>query len=707
MPFRFESVLMTTATNIDSLGSATPVPDSNNLTALFNPTSLAVVGASDDPAKWGNWIALNALKGAHRRQVYLVNKRGGELAGQPLYSSLRDLPGSAEMVVLTVPARAIEETIDDALDAGAKVLVAITAGFGELGSEGREREARIVAKVRDAGARLLGPNCMGVSDASAALFVASSAAETGPIALISQSGNLGIEIGILLGKEGLGFSRFVSLGNQADIEAEEVLASLVDHEETRGIILYLEGIRDGRALVESAQRARAAGKPVVWIAAGTSDVAAQAAKSHTGAMATTAAAIHAACRAGGMVEVVSPRQAIAAITVLLPEARPRGPRLGIVADGGGHGVLAADLATRSGLTVPRLSEATAATVAAFLPATASTVNPVDMAGGGEQDFSSYGKVSEVLLSSGEVDAVLLTGFFGGYSVKSDELGQRELAAARHMAAARDETGRALLVHSMHHDAMPNNALREREVPVFAAAEDGIAALSLAVHWQQAPMPPRPLPAPAPPVTADGYWTARQLLADASLPIARGRLIAAGEAMDVTGLTFPLVAKALGLRHKSDAGGVVLGINDETALHAALTDLTTRLSPPAVAIEEHAPGHEGVELIVGCRRDSSFGPLLMVGLGGIYAEIMQDTAIALAPLDEVAAESLLRSLRGVALLTGARGRPPLDLAGAATFASRLSLLAAAHPEISELEVNPLLVLPDQVIALDARIALGTG
>jgi acyl-CoA synthetase (NDP forming) len=298
----------------------------------------------------------------------------------------------------------------------------------------------------------------------------------------------------------------------------------------------------------------------------------------------------------------------------------------------------------------------------------------------------------------------MTGFFGGYSVKSDELGQRELAAARHMATARNETGRALLVHSMHYVAMPNDALREREVPVFAAAEDGIEALARAVRWQQEPMSPLPLPAPAPPVMADDYWTARQLLADAGLPMARARLVLSGETIDISGLTFPLVAKALGQRHKSDSGGVVLGISDEAELAAVLDDLRIRLDPPAVAIEEQAPVHDGVELIVGCRHDPSFGPLLMVGLGGIYAEIMQDTAIALAPLDVDAAEALLRGLRGAALLTGARGRPPLDLAGAAMFASRLSLLAAAHPEISELEVNPLLVLPDRVIALDARVAL---
>src|SRR5215207_3068208 len=416
--------------------------DRDRLAALFDPRSLAVVGASEDPAKWGNWIALNALKGVHRRHVFLVNRRGGDIAGHRLYPSLAELPMPPELVVLSVPEASFEAAVDDALAAGSRMLVAITAGFGELGDAGRERQARIVAKARAAGARLLGPNCMGVTDAGAELFLASVVTETGPVGLISQSGNLGIELGLLLEREGLGFSRLVSLGNQADIEAEEVLESLVDHAETRAILLYLEGIRDGRRLVAAARRAQAAGKPVVLIAAGASDAATRAARSHTGALVTRAVSVGAACRAGGIVEVASPRQAVAAIQVLLPWVRPRGPRLGIVADGGGHGVLAADLASAAGLTVPQLDPGKATTLAAGLPSTASTSNPVDLAGGGEQDLSSYARVVDTLLASGEVDVVLLTGFFGGYSVKSDELGRRELAAAAGpLDASRGETER--------------------------------------------------------------------------------------------------------------------------------------------------------------------------------------------------------------------------------------------------------------------------
>jgi acetate---CoA ligase (ADP-forming) len=678
--------------------------DRGRLGALFDPRSLAVVGASDDPAKWGNWIALNALKGGHRRHVFLVNRRGGDVAGHRVYRSLGDLPAPPELVVLAVPEASFEAAVEDALAAGSRMLVAITAGFGELGDAGRERQAQIVARVRAAGARLLGPNCMGVTDAGAELFLASSVTEAGPVGLVSQSGNLGIELGLLLEHEGLGFSRLVSLGNQADIDAEEALEALVDHAGTRAILLYLEGIRDGRRLVAAARRAHAAGKPVVLIAAGGSDAAVRAARSHTGALATGSAIVGAACRAGGMVEAASPRQAVAAIQVLLPRVRPRGPRLGIVADGGGHGVLAADLATAAGLTVPRLPPATAAALAAGLPATASTTNPVDLAGGGEQDFSSYGRVVDTLLASGEVDAVLLTGFFGGYSVKSDELGQRELAAAALMAEARDRRERPLLIHSMHHGAKPNDALRQREIPVFAGAEEAVQALARAVRWWSLPAGPLPLPPPAAPVAGDDYWSARTLLMEAGLPVVKAQLVPATETPDATGLTYPVVVKALGLRHKSDAGGVVLGICDDASLAAAVADLRVRLAPPAIVVEEEAARADGVELIVGCRHDPSFGPLLLVGFGGIYAEILNDMAIALGPVDAEAAAAMVRSLRGASLLRGARNRPPLDFNGAAAFAARLSALAASHPEIAEIEVNPLLVLPDRVVALDARVVL---
>ncbi|HET7092155.1 MAG TPA: acetate--CoA ligase family protein [Thermomicrobiales bacterium] len=682
--------------------------DSDPFAALFDPASLAVVGASNDPAKWGNWIALNALRGKGRRAVYLVNRRGGVVGGEPVYPSLAELPTPAEMVVLAVPVASFDAAVDEALAAGATMLVAITAGFGEMGDDGRERQARIVEQARAAGARLLGPNCMGVFDAETELYVASSPAPPGPVGLLSQSGNLAIEMGILLERERLGFSRLVSLGNQADIEAEELLEALVVHDGTRAIVLYLEAIRDGRRLVAAARRAHAAGKPVVLIAAGASAAASRAARSHTGALAGDRQAIDAACRAGGMIRVGSPQQAVEVVQALLGPAVPRGKRLAIVADGGGHGVIAADLAVEAGLAVPLLSAATAERIAAHLPPTASTANPIDLAGGGEQDFFSYARVVRETLASGEVDAVVLTGFFGGYSVKSDELGRREIAVAGLLADACAETGRLLLVQTMHHDAVPADTLRERSIPVFATIDGAIRALAAAGRWS-APLPAMPpLPPAAAPLTADDYWSARMWLDAAGLPVSPARLLPRGAEFEVgADLRPPLVAKALGLNHKSDAGGVILGLADDDALRAALADLTERLDPPGIVVEEMAPVAQGVELIVGARWDRAFGPIVLVGCGGVYAEILRDVAVALAPVDAGTARALLGSLRGAALLSGARGRPPLDIDGATEFIAALSALVAGHPEIAEAEVNPLLVLPDRVVALDARVSLTDG
>jgi acyl-CoA synthetase (NDP forming) len=405
-----------------------------------------------------------------------------------------------------------------------------------------------------------------------------------------------------------------------------------------------------------------------------------------------------------MIQVATPRQAITVLQAVLPTVRPWGPHLGIVADGGGHGVLAADLAIAAGLSVPALSAGAQQAVAAHLPATASVTNPVDMAGGGEQDFGSYGRVAEALLASGELDAVLFTGYFGGYSTESVALGEQELASARMMADARDTTGCALLMHSMHFAAMPNQYLRQREIPVYAAAEDAIDALARAVRWQVPPVMPLPLPAPAAAMTATDYWSARSLMAAYGLPVTTARIYAGIEPVESAGLRYPLVAKALGLNHKSDAGGVILNIADEEQLTQAADGLRARLAPPAIVIEEQAPISDGVELIIGCRQDPAFGPLVMVGFGGIYAEILRDTAVALGPISQEAAEALIRSLRGAPLLLGARGRPVLNIAGAAAFTAGLSLLAASHPELAALEVNPLLVLPDRVVALDARMAV---
>ncbi len=675
---------------------------SRNLQPLFAPTSVAVVGASGDPRKWGNWLARRALRGEHRRAVHLINRRGGEILGRSAHISLLELDAPVDLVLVTVPEALLEPTVEEALSAGAKAIVVISAG-----TEGTGRDEALGAAVRDAGAVLVGPNCLGIFDADSELELASNDLPAGPIAMISQSGNLALEISVLMRETGLGFSRFVSLGNQADLTTAELIEAMTAHDRTAGIALYVEDFRDGRAFVRAASEARAAGKPVVLLTASGHEAAARAIRSHTGALASDDAAIEAACLAAGIERVSSPRQLVDVMQGLIRCPPSRGRRVGIMGDGGGHGGIAASLAAKAGLEVPELTASTVARLRARLPPTASCSNPVDLAGGGEADIRNFERTARTLLESDEVDAVLLTGYFGGYGEYAEVFADPELAAGVALAEASATTGRPLVVQTMYSSSGPADALRRGGVPVYQAVEHAIDAMArLAGSAGSNPREVPALPAPAAPITDSGYDAARSLLTQGGVSfVAEQTVDSAAAAQDAAAaIGYPVALKALGAVHKSDAGGVKLGIADPDALTAAYSDLDARLRPEAFSVEAMAPFADGVEILIGARWDPRFGPVALAGLGGVYAEVMRDVAVSLAPVTAGRAEAMLRSLKAFPLLDGTRGRPPLDGPAAAEALAALSLLAAEHPEIAELEVNPLLVLPDRAVGLDARIIL---
>jgi len=334
-----------------------------------------------------------------------------------------------------------------------------------------------------------------------------------------------------------------------------------------------------------------------------------------------------------------------------------------------------------------------------MPDTAATTNPIDFAGAGEQDLSSYERVPRLLLESGEVDALLLTGYLGGYSATSDELREPETEAARGLARAAAEAGRPAVVQTMYWQEAPARALREAGVPVFREIDGAIRSLAgAAVRPEPGTVPD--LPPPAEPWSGAGYLDARELLAAGGVAFPEARRAASGEAAVAAAeeLGYPVVVKALGLEHKSDEGGVALGLEDADAVSSALERMP---AAEAYSVERHVAASGAVELIAGCRRDPRFGPVLLVGLGGILAEVLRDVAVALAPAEPDYVEQLLLGLRGAALLTGARGRAPLAVRAAAEACAAISRVAAEHPELDDVEVNPLLVTETDAIGLDAR------
>ena len=685
---------------------------SGRLDALFSPRTVAVVGASADPAKWGHIIARQALASSGRHQVLLVNHRGDEVLGVATHRSAQAAAAAydarLDLAVLCVPAGGFVDAVADAVAAGARAIVAITAGLAEVGAEGARMEAEGVSIARDAGAVLVGPNCLGVVDTTTGLHLAPVELPTGDVALLSQSGNLALDLAGLMADRGLGVSRFVSVGNQADLRVVDLMLACVDHEGTRAVAVYTEDVVDGRAFVDAARALRDAGKPLVVLAPGRSEAAVRSAASHTGSLTSSAMVVDAACRAAGAHRVDHPTQLADLLVGLREPRRMSGRRVAVLTDGGGHGAVAADALAVAGLETPVLTGTVTTALVDALWTQATVTNPVDLAGAGERDLASYARGVRVLLDCDQVDGVLLSGYFGGYASWQADLAAAELAAARQMAdvvAARD---RPLVVQTVDPDSPASRVLRAAGVPVHRDVDRAATVLAGLVVTSTAGLGER-LPVPAPPVADASYPAARALFADAGIgfPPARTVTDAAGleAALDDPRLGFPVVLKATGRLHKSDQDGVLLGLSDRAEVRAAYADLVARLAPPAVSLEAMVHTRDGVELIVGSVRDPKFGPVVMVGLGGVLTEVLEDTACALAPITVAAARRLLLSLQGAPALLGARGRRPVDVDGVAEVVARLSRLAAAHPELVELELNPVLAGPDGVVALDARVVLG--
>ncbi|MEV7970100.1 acetate--CoA ligase family protein [Sphaerisporangium sp. NPDC088356] len=666
------------------------------LSVFSDPRSVAVVGASADRSKWGYWLARGALRGAHRREVHLVSRSGAVVEGVTSVPGLADLPEPPELVVLSVPPASAGQIVAEALDLGVRGFLAITAGIDETG---------LAERVRAAGARMIGPNCLGIYDAATELELAWGNFVPGSLGIVSQSGQLGLELAGLAREAGIGVSRFVSVGNQADVPAREVLADLSGHERTAAVVLYLEAFHDGRELIATLRHLREQGRPVIVLTVGAGEASRAAARSHTGALTSGLDVVEAACRAAGAVLVETPAQAVDLAQLLIRAPRLAGRRIAVIGDSGGQGAVAADVITRAGLAVPGLAGA-AAEMAEALPEGAAVRNPVDLAGAGERDLGVYARLTRRLADSGEVDAVVLTGYFGSYGADEPSLAGAELEVVAQLGTAVRAGGRPVVVHSMARDCPAVDALREHGLPAYHTID--AAARALAYAARLALHPARPAPPPpagdraALPTRDSAYLAARDALAAYGVPFAAASPVRdAASVLAAAGrLRAPYALKAAWLEHKSDLGGVALGLVDAGAAVEALGTLVARLGEGEYVLEEMDSRPGVVELIVGGRQDPSFGPVVLAGLGGVQAELYRDVAVELAPVTPAQALEMLRGLRGHALLAGWRGRPPVAVEAVAEAIAGVSRLVADRPDVLECEVNPLRAAPDGVLAVDA-------
>ncbi|MFJ3990978.1 acetate--CoA ligase family protein [Streptomyces sp. NPDC090032] len=663
------------------------------------PESVAVVGATDNPAKWGHWLARGAVAGAHRRHVHLVNARGGEVLGRRSHPSLDTLPEVPDLVAFAVPASVLAGGVRDAVALGVPGLLAITAGV--------EDEAAIGDVIAASGTRMLGPNCLGLYDASSELELAWGRFTPGALAVVSQSGQLGLEIAGMAADAGIGVSRFVSVGSQLDVCAAELLADLAHHETTRIVAVYLESFGDGERLLDALDHLREAGKPVLLLTVGASKAARQAARSHTGSMTSGIDVVDAACRTVGAVRVDTPAQLIDTAQLLMRCAPVRGCRIAIVTDSGGQGAVAADTASRLGLTVAEFPPEVQERLADRLPSHAAVANPVDLAGAGEEDISTYASTPAVLADTCLTDAIVLSGYFGSYGRDIPEHQAAESEVARAIGSLAAERALPIVVHSMAEHTDTVSELRSAGVPTFTDIEAALRAVETAHRFTQAPRPRIRHASAAKYRVAPGagYWAARGLLADAGVPFPAALHIAPGSPdprAAMRSLSAPLVLKADWLEHKTEHGGVATGLHDADALGAAYDDMVARLGSHGYVVEEMDRRADVVEVIVAARRDPSFGPVVVVGAGGVQAELTQDLALELAPCSHDTAREMIRRLRSWPLLSGWRGSRPVDVDALAAVVVAVSQLIADRGDLGEIELNPVRVSPEGVLAVDALV-----
>ena len=448
-----------------------------DLTKLFEPKSVLLVGATADTFKWGGWVSRSFGETKHLRTTHFVSLRGGELYGLPVHTSIAAVPAPVDLAVIVVPAAGVPHAVTESLALGAKALVIITSGFGEASPEGELVQQALAEEVRAAGAVMLGPNCLGLFDDHGQLNVYGGTFPSGDLGFATQSGNLALEVALLLERSGLGLTRFASVGNQADLTLADVIRDFAHHEATKVIGAYIEAPRDGRAFADAVREA-AAVKPVVLFAGGRTAAGAQAAASHTGNLAAESRVLRAICRDAGAVVVDSPGQFVDAVATLRTGKTLGRRRIGIVADGGGHGVVASDTVIEAGLEMAVFSEATREAMRPLLRHNEPD-NPVDLAGVDASLMWNFHGLVDVLLKSPEVDAVLMSGYFGGYGAYEPKAGEIELEVAEAIALSSNEHGKPVVIQSME-EASGNatiRRLREVDVPVFSRIENAVAALA--------------------------------------------------------------------------------------------------------------------------------------------------------------------------------------------------------------------------------------
>lgn len=683
-----------------------------SLRPFFQPDTVAVVGAGRRRGGIGAEIFHNLVATEFRGRVVPVNAAGGSVEGNAAVRSVRDIEGEVSLAVIAVPCEQVADVVGDCLAKGVKALLIISAGFAETGTAGRDREAAIVEKVRAAGVRLIGPNCMGIINTDPAVRLNATFSPVYPphgrVAFSTQSGALGLAILDYATRLNIGLSTFASIGNKADVSGNDLIQYWADDSNTDVILLYLESFGNPRKFSELA-RDISRRKPIVAVKAGRSAAGARAASSHTGALASSDAVVDALFRQAGVIRTYTLEEMFDVAALLAHQPIPSGRRVAILTNAGGPGILAADACEASGLELPQLAPSTGDSLRAFLPAAASVGNPIDMLASAPP--AHYEQATRLVLADANVDSLLVI-FIPPLVTNSKEVAEAIVRGAVGVA-------KPIVATFMSAQGAPAEL---KSIPSYAFPEAAATALARVVthgEWRRRPRGSVP---DLPDVRRDeareivsgaNGWlpthAVHELLSAVGIPSAQ-IYEAATEEEAVTAareMGTAVAMKAVGptILHKTDVGGVALDLTGDEAVRGAYREMRARLGDAMTGVVVQRMVRAGIEVLVGATFDPNFGPVIACGTGGTLVELFSDVVLRLHPITDADAAEMINELRGAPLLRGYRGSVPADEHALREVLLRISALLEACPEILELDVNPLKVLPRGVCAIDARIRVG--
>ncbi|HMA66760.1 MAG TPA: acetate--CoA ligase family protein [Desulfosalsimonadaceae bacterium] len=703
----------------------------DKLDAIFAPESVAVVGASSTPGKVGHDIFANVLRGEYKGTLYPVNPKARSILSVRCYASVLDIPDPIDLAMLILPPRAALASIDECIEKGVKGVVIVSAGFKEVGGEGAEIEDQIAAKCRDAGIPLIGPNCLGVINPGADVRLNASFStripHKGNISFISQSGALCTAVLDFAADRGFGFSKFVSIGNKADVEELDLLKYYHNDPETDVIMVYMEELRMRENFIEEVKEITSGERPtpVLVIKSGKTAAGARAAASHTGSLAGTEAVYDALFNQAGIIRVETVDDLFDYAEAFSARRMPTGNRVAIITNAGGPGIIATDMTEVSGLSLASFSRQTDEALHEHLPPTANFNNPVDVIGDASRD--RYEHALEAVIKDEGVDGVLM--------ILTPQSMTDAIGTAEAIVSAYQKTQKPIICSFMGVVDVSAGVkhLQEHHIPVYRFPENAARAMGKlyeATRWLHRRILPqydiRFDKARARQLVEESLSSGRSVLGEydgapllacygfhvCPMKLARN----ASEAGDIADeLGYPVVMKVYSrqILHKSDAGGVQVNVKTRDAVEQSFTEIWENgvtYAPDAeiegVLVQQMAPG--GEEVILGVNRYPGFGHLIMFGFGGIYVELFKNVVFRLAPIGRNTARRMIRSIKGFELLNGFRGRPKADIGQIEKLLVGLSQLVVDNPEIKELDINPLFVheegkgatVADIIITLDS-------